>query len=45
VIDEQLRDGHLWLRIFEAGWDDPLDDRFAARRGGRWNPPGSWRTL
>ena len=23
-------------------WDDPLDGRFAAERGGRWNPPESF---
>lgn len=45
MIDEALPDGHHWFRICEAGWDDPLDDSFAAVRGGRWNPPGSWRTL
>ena len=45
MIQERLQDGHHWLRICEAGWDDPLDDTFAQFRGGRWNPPGSWRTL
>lgn len=45
MIAEQLADGHRWHRICEAGWVDPLDDSFAAVRGGRWNPPGSWRTL
>jgi len=45
VIDEVLPDGHRWYRICEAGWADPLDDTFAQVRGGRWNPPASWRTL
>lgn len=45
MIDERLPDGHEWLRICEASWQDPLDDTFARDRGGRWNPPGSWRTL
>ena len=45
MIAEDLVDGHRWLRICEASWDDPLDDTFAQERGGRWNPPGSWRTL
>jgi hypothetical protein len=45
VIDERLVDRRPWYRICDAGWDDPLDDTFAAARGGRWNPPGSWRTL
>lgn len=42
---EHLPDGHRWLRICEAGWEDPLDPTFAQVRGGRWNPPRSWRTL
>lgn len=45
MIAEQLRDGHEWLRICEAAWPDPLDDTYAQRSGGRWNPPASWRTL
>lgn len=45
MIDERLVDGHRWHRICEAGWRDALDDTFARARGGRWNPPGSWRTL
>lgn len=45
MIDERLADGRPWYRICDAGWADPLDDTFAADRGGRWNPPGSWRTL
>lgn len=45
MIGEGLDDGHRWLRICDAGWEDPLDDTFAQARGGRWNPPGSWRTL
>ncbi|HSN57677.1 MAG TPA: RES family NAD+ phosphorylase [Candidatus Sulfomarinibacteraceae bacterium] len=42
---ELLPDGHVWLRIAEVGWSDPLDPTFAAVRGGRWNPPNSHRTL
>ena len=42
---ELLPDGRVWCRIAEAGWDDPLDPSFAARRGGRWNPPRSHPTL
>ncbi len=45
MIDEGLTDGHRWLRICQPDWTDPLDDRFSQRRGGRWNPPSSWRTL
>ena len=42
---EILPDGHVWLRIADADWDDPLDPTFAAKHGGRWNPPNSHRTL
>lgn len=45
MITEVLDAAHEWYRIVEAGWTDPLDDTFAQARGGRWNPPGSWRTL
>lgn len=45
MIDEGLDDGHKWLRICDASCEDPLDDTFAQARGGRWNPPASWRTL
>lgn len=45
MIGERLANGHAWYRICEASWDDPLDPTFAQLRGGRWNPPGSWRTL
>ncbi len=45
MIDETLPDGHEWLRVADAHWADPLDATFAQTRGGRWNPPGSWRTL
>ena len=45
MIREQLPDAHHWLRICDQAWTDPLDDSFAQRRGGRWNPPRSWRTL
>lgn len=45
MIPESLPDTHRWLRICDVSWEDPLDDTFAQVRGGRWNPPGSWRTL
>jgi hypothetical protein len=35
------RDGP-YLRVADPGWDDPLDGRYAAERGGRWNPPESF---
>jgi hypothetical protein len=42
---ELLADGHVWWRIADPGWRDPLDPAFAAERGGRWNPPHSFPTL
>lgn len=45
MISEQIPDGHRWLRICEARWDDPLDPSFAQVHGGRWNPPDTWPTL
>lgn len=42
---EVLTDGHVWLRVADPAWADPLDPSFAARRGGRWNPPESFPTL
>jgi RES domain-containing protein len=40
-----LANGWTWWRIADASWRDPLDPSFAARRGGRWNPPVSFPTL
>jgi RES domain len=37
-----IRRGGPYLRVADPGWDDPLDGRFAADRGGRWNPPESF---
>jgi hypothetical protein len=45
VIDVQVPDGHLWLRITRPHYGDPFDPTFAQRDGGRWNPPDSWPTL
>jgi hypothetical protein len=42
---EVLNNGHHWLRIAGATWDDPLDPSHAQRQGGRWNPPDSYPTL
>lgn len=42
---ERLADGWIWWRIAERAWTNPLDPSFAARRGGRWNPPHSFPTL
>lgn len=38
------RDGTFY-RVFEAGWDDPLDTAYARRIGGRWNPAGEFGAL
>ena len=37
-----IRRGGPYLRVADPGWDDPLDGRHAAQRGGRWNPPESF---
>ena len=42
---EMLADGHIWLRVAQAEWTDPLDTAFAAHVGGRWNLPASFPTL
>lgn len=42
---EHLAPGHVWLRIADPTWSDPLDPSFAQTRGGRWNPPDSYPTL
>lgn len=42
---ETLPDAHLWLRVSDMTWKDPLDPSFAAEHGGRWNPPRSFPTL
>lgn len=30
------------FRVADPAWEDPLDGSYAAARGGRWNPPGSF---
>ena len=42
---ETLPDSHVWWRIADPAWDDPLDPSFARRHGGRWNPPDSFPVL
>lgn len=34
-----------YVRVADPGWRRPLDPSFAAERGGRWNPPGSFPVL
>lgn len=36
---------HVWLRVCDPAWSDPLDTSHAARAGGRWNSPHSWAAL
>jgi RES domain len=42
---ERLPDRWTWWRIADAAWSDPLDPSYAAKYGGRWNPPDSFPTL
>jgi RES domain len=37
-----IKRGGPYLRVADPDWADPLDGRFAAERGGRWNPPESF---
>lgn len=45
LVVERLPDDHSWWRIADSSWTDPLDPRYAQRRGARWNPPESFPTL
>ena len=45
LLRERLPDGHVWWRIADPTWRDPLDPGFARRHGGRWNPSGSFPVL
>lgn len=45
LLGETLPDAHVWWRIGDPSWADPLDPSFAQRQGGRWNPPDSFPTL
>ena len=36
---------HVWWRVADTAWDDPLDATWADRTGGRWNSPGDGPTL
>ena len=42
---DTIPDAHVWWRIADPAWTNPLDPSFAQRQGGRWNPPGSFPTL
>ena len=45
LLREPVPDAHVWWRIADPAWTDPLDPTFAQRQGGRWNPPDSFPTL
>ena len=45
LLRETVPDTHVWWRIADPFWQDPLSPAFAQRRGGRWNPPASFPTL
>ena len=45
LLWERIPDSHVWWRIADPAWGNPLDPRFAGRHGGRWNPPGSFAVL
>ncbi|HEX3426392.1 MAG TPA: RES domain-containing protein [Acidimicrobiales bacterium] len=45
MMTEVLPDGHVWLRIADHAWADPLDPTFAQARGQRWNPPNTFPVL
>jgi RES domain-containing protein len=40
-----VRRGGSYNRLAEPSWSDPLDTSYPLRRGGRWNPPGSFGVL
>jgi RES domain len=37
--------GGPYVRVADPGWRRPLDPSYAAARGGRWNPPGSFPVI
>ena len=45
LLREPLPERHVWWRVADPAWTNPLDASFAARRGGRWNPPDSFPVL
>lgn len=42
VTFRHVRRSGRYLRVADPSWRRPLDATFAAERGGRWNPPGSF---
>lgn len=37
--------GGRYVRVADPDWRDPLSGRQARRKGGRWNPPGSFDVI
>ena len=42
LLREPVPDAHVWWRIADSAWTNPLEPTFAQRQGGRWNPPDSF---
>jgi RES domain-containing protein len=38
----RIRRGGDYVRVADPAWGDPLDGSYAAKKGGRWNPPDSF---
>lgn len=45
MIFEHAVRGGRYLRVADPDWSDALDGSYAAERGGRWNPPGSFAVV
>jgi len=45
VIARLIPAAHVWLRVADTSWEDPIDPTWAMRAGGRWNPAGSFPVL
>ena len=45
LLREALPGDHIWWRVADPAWSDPLDASSAGRSGGRWNPPDSFPVL
>ena len=40
-----VRRNGRYLRVADPEWADPLDGRYAGKRGGRWNPPSTFAVV
>jgi hypothetical protein len=41
----RIRRGGSYFRVADPDWPHPLDGSYAARSGGRWNPPNSFAVV